>query len=74
MRRKHDIKKISFRNGRMKIVVDQKEHLIVLKKASKKLSSASKQELETYKISPSGYGIHWPLIDEDLSIEGLLKG
>jgi hypothetical protein len=25
-----------------------------------------------YEISPSGYGIRWPLIDEDLSIDGLL--
>jgi hypothetical protein len=22
----------------------------------------------------AGYGIHWPRIDEDLSVEGLLKG
>ena len=25
-----------------------------------------------FEISPSGYGIHWPLLDEDLSIDGLL--
>ncbi|MDP2982675.1 MAG: DUF2442 domain-containing protein [Candidatus Latescibacter sp.] len=25
-----------------------------------------------YKIQPSGYGIHWPLIDEDIAIDGLL--
>jgi len=24
------------------------------------------------EISPSGYGIHWPLLDEDLSVDGLL--
>jgi len=29
-------------------------------------------ESAAYEISPSGYGIHWPLIDEDLSIDGLL--
>jgi hypothetical protein len=23
-------------------------------------------------MSPSGYGIHWPLVDEDLSIDGLI--
>nr|WP_253276482.1 DUF2442 domain-containing protein [Synechococcus sp. PCC 6312] len=26
-----------------------------------------------YQVSPAGYGIHWPLIDEDLSINGLLR-
>ncbi|MCA1752818.1 MAG: DUF2442 domain-containing protein [Flavobacteriales bacterium] len=24
-------------------------------------------------VSPSGYGVHWPLIDEDISFAGLLK-
>ncbi|PKN21436.1 MAG: hypothetical protein CVU65_16870 [Deltaproteobacteria bacterium HGW-Deltaproteobacteria-22] len=23
-------------------------------------------------MSPSGYGIHWPELDEDLSVDGLL--
>ncbi|MBF0567096.1 MAG: DUF2442 domain-containing protein, partial [Nitrospirae bacterium] len=25
-----------------------------------------------FEISPSCYGIHWPLLDEDISIDGLL--
>ncbi|MBN2510631.1 MAG: DUF2442 domain-containing protein [Spirochaetales bacterium] len=25
-----------------------------------------------FKISPSGYGIYWPLIDEDVSIDSLI--
>jgi hypothetical protein len=36
------------------------------------LANASETERKKYEISPSGYGIHWPLIDEDLSIDGLL--
>jgi len=24
-------------------------------------------------VSPSGYGIHWPELDEDLSIDGMIK-
>ena len=23
--------------------------------------------------APGGYGIHWPLLDEDLSVSGLLR-
>ncbi|RYX81481.1 DUF2442 domain-containing protein, partial [bacterium] len=30
-------------------------------------------EREMYRISSSGYGIHWPLIDEDLSVNGILR-
>jgi hypothetical protein len=36
------------------------------------LASASEEELHNYEISPGGYGIHWPLVDEDISIDGLL--
>jgi hypothetical protein len=28
-------------------------------------------ERNTYEISPSGFGVHWPLIDEDLSFPNL---
>ena len=35
-------------------------------------SEATKDQLENYEISPSGYGIHWPDLDEDLSVLGLL--
>jgi hypothetical protein len=25
-----------------------------------------------FEISPSGYGVHWPGLDEDLSVQGFL--
>mgnify|MGYP006293266545 CR=1 FL=1 len=28
---------------------------------------------ETIEVSPAGYGLHWPLVDEDLSIDGILR-
>lgn len=37
-----------------------------------KLKNASEGEKAHYEISPSGYGVHWPLIDEDLSALGIL--
>jgi hypothetical protein len=37
-----------------------------------RLQNASAAERERYEIMPMG--IHWPLIDEDLSIAGMLKG
>lgn len=39
-----------------------------------KLANATKKQLENFKISPSGYGIHWPDLDEDLSVLGFLFG
>lgn len=37
-----------------------------------KLSKASQKELSNYKISPAGYGIHWPDLDEDISIKSFV--
>jgi len=39
-----------------------------------RLSNATKEQLENYEILSDGEGIHWPDIDEDISVEGLLRG
>jgi hypothetical protein len=39
-----------------------------------KLKNATPQDRAAWETSAAGHGIHWPLIDEDLSIEGLLQG
>ena len=39
-----------------------------------RLSGASKSQLENFEILGDGEGIHWPDIDEDLSVAGLLRG
>lgn len=46
---------------------------VLLDMISPKLKSADAVQRSFYKISPSGYGIHWPLIDEDLSVAAILK-
>jgi hypothetical protein len=39
-----------------------------------RLLKASPKEKSHWEICGGGYGIHWPDIDEDLSVEGLLRG
>lgn len=39
-----------------------------------RLAHADEKARSTWEFSAAGYGIHWPLIDEDLSVEGLLRG
>lgn len=69
----HNLSEIEFDGDYMYIKVDGRKIKIQISKVSQKLSMATEQERKIFKISPSGYGIHWPLIDEDLSIDGLLK-
>jgi hypothetical protein len=40
---------------------------------SKRLAHARDFEREQHELSPSGCGIHWPLVDEDLVVDGLLR-
>jgi hypothetical protein len=39
-----------------------------------KLRDASTQDRTVWEPAAAGHGIHRPLIDEDLSVDGLLKG
>jgi hypothetical protein len=68
----HDIGNLCFFEEDMIITVDGKEKRIRVKDISETLYRATEKEKNTFDISPSGYGIHWPLIDEDISVDGLL--
>jgi len=39
-----------------------------------RLAYGTPTERANYKISGAGYGIHWPDLDEDVGVEGLLLG
>ena len=39
-----------------------------------RLFQATADQRARWEIAGAGYGIHWPDIDEDLSVEGLLRG
>jgi hypothetical protein len=69
----HTIQDISFDQNSIQLSIDGKIFKISLDKISSKLKSANELQRNSYKISPSGYGIHWPLIDEDLSVDALIK-
>lgn len=64
---------VRFDGDRLILEIDGEVKSFELKSVSDKLLVASEQERNFFQISPSGYGIHWPLIDEDLSLEKLLN-
>ncbi len=39
-----------------------------------RLSAANQEQLNNWELLGDGEGIHWPDIDEDLSVAGLLSG
>lgn len=72
MKKIHNIEQIRFIEGSMLLKIDGQERYFPLTEISRKLAGASEIERTTYRVMASGYGIHWPLLDEDLSIDGLL--
>ncbi|MEI6219060.1 MAG: DUF2442 domain-containing protein [bacterium] len=41
---------------------------------NKRLSRASAKALKNVEIICNGTGLHWPDVDEDLSVQGILEG
>lgn len=73
MGKAYNITNLKFESDYMIITIDNQTIKLRLKDISERLQNASEKERNDYKISPSGYGIHWQTLDEDLSINGLLK-
>jgi len=72
MSKHHDISNIEFDEDFFKISIDGEIRRFELQKISPVLNQATEKEKQTFEGSPSGYGIHWPLLDEDISIDALL--
>jgi len=68
----HKIQKVTIEKGILNLSVDGRSLQFNLEDVSGVLSNAKEKERQAFEASPSGYGIHWPLIDEDISIDGLL--
>jgi hypothetical protein len=68
----HVITNVAVSNDKLSLIIDGKAYLYFFSEMTSRLSNASEVERERFEISPSGYGIHWPLLDEDISIDGLL--
>lgn len=68
----HDVKEVVIEEGRLHLAVDGRRLSFPLAELSTRLASSTREQQQVFEVSPSGYGIHWPLLDEDLSIDGLL--
>ena len=73
MKKHHQVTRLHFDGDCMVLTIDGRKKTFLVSKISPALQNASDEEKNLFEISPSGYGIHWPLLDEDLSIDGLLS-
>jgi hypothetical protein len=63
---------IDFEGAKMVLTVDGQVYRIDVNLISARLANAKDAARRSYSISPSGYGVHWPDIDEDLTVDGLI--
>ena len=72
MKKYHQVTGLHFDGDYMILTIDGQEKALQVSEISPVLQNASEEKKNLFEISPSGYVIHWPLLDEDLSIDGLL--
>ena len=67
------IQSVGFGKEKMYIELTSKRVLTVPYDYTERLKSASKKDLEDYRLIANGIGIHFEKIDEDISVEGIIR-
>jgi hypothetical protein len=73
MDKMHNVGSVRVDNTFLYLTVDGQSYRIRWDSCSSRLAKATLRQRKRLEVSPSGYGIHWPEIDEDLAITPLLQ-
>ncbi len=68
------IVKVSFEDDSLIVHLEDGQMVSVPLAWYPRLAHGSPEERANFQISSAGYGIHWPDLDEDIGVEGLLLG
>jgi len=68
----HNVESVRTEGDFICLTVDGRNYTGKLSEHSDLLANAVDQARNHSVISPSGYGIHWPDLDEDLAIDALI--
>jgi hypothetical protein len=63
-----------YENGYIHMILSDRKQVSFPVELNKKLRNASTDKLSNIEIICNGAGLHWPDIDEDLSITGIMEG
>jgi hypothetical protein len=67
------IKSVGFGNDKMYIELNTNRVLAVPYSYTKRLTNATIDQLQEYRLIANGIGIHFEKIDEDISLEGIIR-
>jgi hypothetical protein len=69
----HEVHSIKIADTYLYLTADGQPYQVKRVDCSAKLTQATSIEREYVEVSPSKYGLHWAMIDEDLAIDPLLR-
>lgn len=67
------ISSVGFATDRLFVELSTGRVLVVPHSYTQRLANANEKQLTNYRLIGNGRGIHFPLIDEDISIEGIIR-
>lgn len=67
------IAEVFFVGERLRVRLHDGRELIVPKASFRRLREATNEQLANYEVTRDGEGVHWPDIDEDISVRGFLR-
>ena len=65
---------VRFGDGTMSVELEDGRTITVPLEWYPRLGRATPEQRGNWQIAGAGFGIHWPELDEDLGVEGLLRG
>jgi hypothetical protein len=68
------VKKAWYENGMICMLMSDNKEIRFPVEANKKLQAATDQQKNDIEIICGGTGLHWPDLDEDLSVTGIIEG
>lgn len=69
----HKVEAVEFDGGTLVLRADGEVYRVETATVSERLAQASPAARRAFRVTPSGYGIHWLEVDEDLSVDGLIR-
>lgn len=67
------IKDVQIVGKTLKAMIDGVSYTFDLTRHSQRLANATPEQCAHVEFTPIDFGIHWPDVDEDLSIDGLIR-
>jgi hypothetical protein len=68
------VKKAFYENGMICLLMSDKKEIRFPVEANRKLKNATDQQRKNIEVICNGTGLHWPDLDEDLSVTGIIEG